>query len=135
MPRPFMPTRVWRFFSKVKQQGARRRSYRERLAIPSLSVPIQDDVTQVRLAGEIAGEVIDQIARVIFRAVDEGRLASPQDRQSDRIQPRRLDNPAIMPQMAFGIDHRNIEPAVVQAKPGRPDDGLDFAAPEVEMEP
>src|SRR5216683_954171 len=88
-----------------------------------------------RRIGEVSGEVIDQVARVVLRAMDEGRLASPEDGQSDGIQPWHIDNAAIVPQVAFTIDHRNIEPAVVRPKSGCPDDGSDLAAPQVEIEP
>ena len=86
-----------------------------------------------RGAGEVAGEVIGQVARVILGAVDEGRLAAPEKGQSDGIQAWRIDNSAIMPQLALGIHDRNIEPAIVGAKPGRPDDGTDLATPEGEI--
>ena len=85
--------------------------------------------------GKVAGEVIDQIARVILGAVDEGGLASPEHGQSDGVQPGRIDNSPVMPKVAFAIDHGHSEPAVVRAKPGRPDDGTDLARSEVEVEP
>ena len=84
---------------------------------------------------EIAREMLDQVARVVFGAVDEGRLAAPEHRQSDRIQPGRIDDAAVVPQVALAIDDRHVEPAVVGAKAGRPDDRPDLAAREVEIEP
>ena len=38
----------------------------------------------VRRVGEVAREVIDQIARVVLRAMDEGRLAPPEDGHAPR---------------------------------------------------
>src|ERR1700686_1871677 len=78
-----------------------------------------------RRVGKVAGEVIDQVARVILGTMDEGGLASTEDGQPDGIQPRRVDNPSVVPQVALAIDHWNLEPAVVRAKPGGPDDGTD----------
>ena len=64
---------------------------------------------------EVPVEVIHHVARVVFRSVDERRLAAPEDRQSYGIQPWRLDNSAIVPQVAFGIDDWHMKPAVIRA--------------------
>ena len=53
----------------------------------------------------------------------------------DAYRPWRIDHAAVVPQMALAIDHRDVEPAVVRAKPGRPDDGANLAAREIEIEP
>ena len=44
----------------------------------------------VARAEEIS-EMIDHVARIVLGAVDEGRLAAPEHRQSDRIEPGRVD--------------------------------------------
>src|ERR1700687_188415 len=61
-----------------------------------------------RRSGKVAGEVIDQVARIILGAMDEGRLASTEDGQPDGIEPWRIDNPSVVPQVALAIDHRNV---------------------------
>ena len=78
--------------------------------------------------------MIDEVARVVLRAMNESRLASPEDGQSDGIQTRRIDDSAIVPQVALAVNYRHIEPAVVRVKSGRPDDGTDLAAPEIETQ-
>ena len=78
--------------------------------------------------------MLDEVARVILGAVDERGLASPEDGQPDGIQPRRVDHSSIVPQVALAIDHRHVEPAVVGAKPGCPENGPDRATPEVKMQ-
>jgi hypothetical protein len=85
-------------------------------------------------AGEVGGEVIDDVARIILRAMDERRLAAAEDGQPDGIEPWRIDDSAVVPQVALAIDDGNVEPAVVGAKPGGPDDGTNLATPEVETE-
>ena len=75
--------------------------------------------------------MLHHVARVVLGAMDEGGLASSKDWQADGIQPGRVDHSAIVPQVAFTIDHWHIEPAVVRMKSRCPDDGADLAAPEV----
>ena len=69
---------------------------------------------------EVTGEMLDDVARIVFGAVDEGGLAAAEHRQSDRVQPRRIDDAAVVAQVAFVIDDRHVEPAVVGTKSGRP---------------
>lgn len=48
------------------------------------------------LAGQVAGQVCNDVARVVFGAVDEGGLATPEHGEADRVQARCVDYPAIM---------------------------------------
>ena len=78
--------------------------------------------------GEVAGEVIDHVARVVLGAVDEGRLAAPEHRQADRVQPRRIDDAAVVPQVALCDRPPARRASCSRAKSGRPDDRPDLAA-------
>ena len=82
--------------------------------------------------GEVSRKVIDYVPRVVFGAVNERRLAAAEDRQADRIQPRRSDDAAIMLQTALRIDDGNIEPPIVGAEARGPDDRRDLAAAQIE---
>ena len=49
--------------------------------------------------------------------------------------PGRLDDAAVVPQVALLVEHRHVEPAVVRTKAGRPDDRPDLAAAQIELQP
>jgi len=95
----------------------------------------EDPSLDPRGAIKMGGEVRSEFVHVILRAMDEARLPSPQDGQSDRIQPWRIDDSAIVPQVSLAIDHGNIEPAVVRVKSRGPHDGADLTSPEVQVQP
>src|SRR5688572_30926044 len=107
-----------------------------------LEPPVTNAVAPVRFTSrppllrhaEISGEVVHQFARVVFGAVNETRLATPQDRQAQRIEAGRIDDAAVVAQLSLGVEDRHVEPAVVRAKPGRPDDRLGLALPQVELQ-
>src|SRR3990170_4760687 len=105
-----------------------------RPSVKSRIEPLSRRALAARSTGKIAGEVIDDVPGVVLRAMDEGRFATTEDRQPHRIQPWRIDDAAVVPQMPLPIDDGNIQPAVVRAKAGCPDDRTDLAAREVERE-
>ena len=72
--------------------------------------------------------MIDHVSGVVLRAVDERRLAAPEDWQADRVEARRVDHAAVVSQWPFAIEDRHVEPAVVGPIPCGPYDGSDFAA-------
>src|SRR5262245_32884955 len=83
---------------------------------------------------EVPFEMIDDIAGIVFGAVDERGLASPQNRQADRVQTRRLDDATVVAQIAFAIEHRHVKPAVVGMKSRCPDDRSYLAVPQIELQ-
>src|SRR4051812_920046 len=85
--------------------------------------------------GQIAPEVFDQVARVVLRAVDEAGLAPAENRQSNRIEARRVDDAAVVAQVSLPVEDRHVEPAVIGTESGRPDDRADLPALQVEIEP
>ena len=87
------------------------------------------------LAGQVAGEVLDHVARIILSAVDETGLTTSEHRETDGVETRGVDHAAVVAQAPFSIEHRHIEPAVVRAKTGRPHDRADRAAGQVQFEP
>ena len=72
------------------------------------------------------------ITNVVLDAMDKARFASAQHRQAEHIQARRIDDTAIMAQATLAIGHRHVEPAVVRAETGCPDDRADTALVEIE---
>ena len=84
---------------------------------------------QPACAGQIPAEVIDDVARVVLDAVDEGRLAPAQHRQAQRVHPGRLDHAAVVAQLALLVQHRHVQPAVVGTEPGRPHDADESPPP------
>src|SRR6478672_12924468 len=79
--------------------------------------------------------MIDHVSGVVLRAVDERRLSAAEDWQSDRVQTGRVDHAAVVSQAALAIEDRHMEPAVVGSITCGPDDGSDFAARQIEIEP
>jgi hypothetical protein len=52
--------------------------------------------------------VIDELTRIIFGTADECRLPSSKKRQPERIQTRRIDDAAVVPQVSFVVDHGHV---------------------------
>ena len=52
----------------------------------------------------------------------------------ERVEPGAVDDAAVVAQLALLVDDRDVEPGVVGAVAGRPHDGADLAAAEVELE-
>ena len=86
-------------------------------------------------ACQIPGEMIDYIARVILRTMNETRLAPAKDGQPQSVHPRCIDDASVVSQVTLVIDHRHVEPAILRTKAGRPQDRADLAIPQVETEP
>src|SRR5579862_2952273 len=85
--------------------------------------------------GEMTREVADEIACVVLGAVNEGRFATPQYRQTDRVHPGGFGNDsAVMAQLALAIEHRHLEPAIVGTKSRSPDERADLATAQVERQ-
>ncbi len=69
-----------------------------------------------RRPGQVAGQMIDDVARVVLDAVDEGRLAAAQHRQAERVQPGDVRHDA-----AVVTQVRPSRPAPARAASGSPD--------------
>src|SRR5689334_6439140 len=74
-------------------------------------------------SGEVARQMRDDVARILLGTENEGRLATPQHGQSDRVHTRAADHrTAVVSDLAPDVEDRQLEPAKVGAKSGRPDD-------------
>ena len=72
---------------------------------------------------EITRQMIDDLASVVFDSADKRRLASSEQRQREGIQTRRIvDDPAVVAQVALGVENWDVKPPVVRTKACRPDD-------------
>src|SRR3954453_12248438 len=92
-------------------------------------------VDETASSSQIARKVGNNVAGVVFGAVNERRLASSENRQTDCVHPRRLDYPAVVAKMTLLIDDRNIEPAIVRPEPSRPDNRTDLPTFQIQIEP
>src|SRR5262249_34998799 len=78
---------------------------------------------QRRSLREMRGQVSDDIAGIIFHAVNEGGFAAPEDWQSQCIHPRCVDDDAaVVTKVALLVEYRYVQPAVIRSKPGGPHD-------------
>src|SRR4029079_9216220 len=50
-------------------------------------------------------------------------------------QARTVDTAAVVPQETFLVENRHVEPAVVRMEAGRPDDGANLAAAQIDLQP
>ena len=73
-------------------------------------------------------------SRVVAGTVDEARLASTQERRADQVHPGRVDDTTVVADHALAVEDVHVEPGVVGAEAGRPDDGLDRPAGEIQAE-
>src|SRR4030095_16183548 len=81
-----------------------------------------------RRTRQVPGKVLRHVARIVFDAVNERRLAPAQHREPECIQAWTLDDAAIVLQGSLLVDDRDVQPAVIRPKPGRPHDRTDLAA-------
>ena len=82
---------------------------------------------------EIAREVLHDVAGIVLGTVDEARPAAAQHRQPEHDHPRAVDDDApVVADVPFRVDDGNVQPAVVGAKAGRPEDRPDLAAAEID---
>ena len=85
---------------------------------------------------ELVDEVVDEVDRIVLRAVDEARLATPQEVEPDPVEARRIDDhAAVVAHQALAIEHRHVEPRVVGTEAGGPHDRADLAAAQVDAQP
>lgn len=66
--------------------------------------------------------------------MDEARLASPEVGQPQHVDAGRVDDTAVVPEVAPSVEHGQVEPRVVGPETRRPDDGAHVAA-ELDPEP
>src|SRR5215510_10080302 len=88
-----------------------------------------------RLAGQVPGEMVDHVARVVLDAVDERGLAPPEHRQAEGVHTRAVDGAAVVAQLTLRVDDRYVEPPVVGPVTRCPDNRPDLTAAEIETEP
>jgi hypothetical protein len=81
---------------------------------------------------EVRGQLGAQVPGVVLCAVDEARLAAPQERQSHHVHPRRVDDAAIVAQPALAIEDGDVEPRVIRPEAGGPDDRPDLSPAQIE---
>ncbi len=85
---------------------------------------------------EMTCEVRRHLSRIVFDAMDEGRFPPPQDRQAERVETGSVsDDAAVVAEQAPSVEYRDVQPGVVGAVTGRPDDGADLTAAQVELQP
>ena len=75
--------------------------------------------------GEVRGQMIAQLARVIRSPVDERGLTPAQERHAHQIHPRRIHNAAVVADPALTVEHRDLQPgkgdAIARGPYDRPD--------------
>ena len=87
------------------------------------------------MAREVSSEVLSHLARVVFGTVDEGGLASAEDRQTQCVQPGRIaDDSAVVAQLSLVVDDGDVKPAVVGTESRCPDHRANLSAGEIEMQ-
>src|SRR5690606_14897907 len=72
-------------------------------------------------AAQKRGQMTAQVARIVLGAVHEARLAAAHEVETEHVQPRRVDDAAVVTQPAFVIEDGKIEPRIVRAKTRSPD--------------
>src|SRR4051812_3613385 len=78
--------------------------------------------------------MIAEIARVVASAVDEGRLAAAQKLQPHKIHAWLLGHASVMADLALAIENRHLQPGIVRAVTGGPDDRANLAGGEINAE-
>ena len=73
------------------------------------------------------GEVFAQVGRVGGCAVDQGRLAAAQKWHPHQVQAGAGGDAAVVADMAFSVEHLDVEPRQIRAKSGGPQDRSDGA--------
>src|ERR1700734_1099637 len=87
------------------------------------------------LRAERGGEMGAQVTRIVAAPVDEARFPAPQKRQAHHVQARRFrHDAAIVADVALQVDYRYVQPGVVGAESGRPDDRPDPRATQIHPE-
>ena len=82
---------------------------------------------EARWAAEVLG--------VVAGAVDERRLAAAQEGHAHQVHARRVDDDAaVVADQPLAVEHRHVQPGVVGAEAGGPDDRADLAAGEVDAQ-
>ena len=84
--------------------------------------------------GEVVNEVGDKVTRVVGGAVDEAGFASAEDRKSDDIEARGVDDTSIVTKTTFPVEDRNVKPVIVGTETSGPYNRTDLAAGEIELE-
>ena len=56
------------------------------------------------------GKVSAQFPHVVLGAVYEARFAAAQKGQPEDIQAGRIDDPPIVPELAFAVEYRDVQP-------------------------
>src|SRR5215207_7519325 len=83
---------------------------------------------------QVRYQMIAEIARIVAGAIDQGRLATAQKLQPHQVHAWMCRDPAIVTHLALAIENRHIEPGVVRAVAGSPNDRPDLARGEIHAE-
>ena len=75
--------------------------------------------------------MIAEIARVPAGTIDERGFASAEELQAHHIHAGRRDHPAVVADVSLVIEDGHVQPRIVEAVPGRPDDCFDLPACEI----
>ncbi len=79
--------------------------------------------------------MVGEVVRIVGGAVDERRLAAPQERHAHQVHARRIvHDAAVVGDVALAVDNGDVEPRVVGTEASRPDDRLDLTPCQVETE-
>jgi len=65
-----------------------------------------------------------QIARVVAGAVDQGRLAAPQELHPHEVDAGRADDAAVMRDVALAVEDWQLQPGIIRPVAGGPNDRL-----------
>jgi membrane-bound lytic murein transglycosylase MltF len=83
---------------------------------------------------QITQQVRTQVSGIVTGAVDKTRLSASKERHAHQIHARGIDDTAIVANTALTVEDRHVQPRVVGAESGGPDDGLDLTAIQIHRE-
>ena len=78
--------------------------------------------------------MVAEIARIVAGAIDERRLATPQELHAHQVQARRLDHAAVVTDAALAIERGDVQPRKIGAVSGRPDDRANAGVGQIQGE-
>src|SRR5215470_6241748 len=84
-----------------------------------------------RRPAEPLREVGGQLSRVLAHAVDEGRLAPPEEVEADYVKAGERRDPAVVPDLAGLVEDGDLQPRVAPPEPRGPDHAADALRVEV----
>jgi hypothetical protein len=83
---------------------------------------------------QITQQMRTQVSGIVTGAVDKTRLSASKERHAHQVHARGIDDTAIVADTALAVEDRHVQPRVVRAESGGPDDGLDLTAIQIHRE-